>query len=708
MAVAAVAVAGLAGPAALASPASVAPSTSATELASGPATADVIGSSTTPAGAASGPLRLPGGASQRGILGRHAIYPFPVYFSGDRPTKLDQAAFDAVVSGSNDYWSTATQGKITVGAGWSMPAWTKLDLTAAQLASCDKNAIYAAVRKKIGSAGERDHLVVILNNLPQCGFTDLEQVGLTSAGDGYSLVNGTFDATVAQRAIAHNGGAPGAGSLNCVSGSTPVPLSADCTRSVSYNNPWDPASGHPYGQIGTPIAHTLATLQVLSSSEFPQIDPGASRTLTLSPLSVAGGQKGAYFDLDGYRYLIDYRIPTGLDAWIDDKAWTGPKGNVADPGGGVILHRIDLSKPADQRTRYVVDFNPDATISDTGRHPGLAVGESYTAPGNSFALTVVAAGASSATVTLSFPSLGRVDRWSGPDRYSTSAAISGKVFGAGVGVAYVASGELYTDALSGAPVAGKVDGPVLLVGRDSIPTVIATELRRLRPGKIVIFGGPATITPAVQTALQGFTTGEVVRWSGADRFETSAAISRASYPTGVATAYIASGRIFTDALSGAPVAGKSDGPVLLVDTDKIPASIQTELTRLKPGRIVVFGGANTITEGVREALADYTTTRVERWWGADRFSTSAQIVTNAYQNTGGTVFISSGRVFTDALSGAPVAGTLEAPVLLVDTDKLPDTVAAELTRLKPAKIVVLGGPNTITFGVQAALAAYLP
>lgn len=699
----AVAVAGLAA----AAPAASAGHGIPAPVTSGAVSATEIGATAVVAPDARSALALPGASPRRGTLGAHRIYPLPVYFSGDRPAAIPQADVDAVVTAADDYWSTASGGKITLDSGWDVPAWQKLDLTASQVASCDRKAIHDAVRRKVGSAGERDHLVVILNDVPQCTFTDLETFGLSAMGDGYSIVNGDLTTPVALRALAHNGGVAGAGSLNCVNGTTPAPISGSCAKSDSYNNPWDPAASQPYDRVGTPLADSLATLGVLSSSDFPSIQPGPAKTVTLTPLSSGAGQRGVWFDLGTYRYLIDYRTPTGLDAWIDDQAWTGPTGQLADPGGGVTVHRVDLSAAPIDRARMVIDFHPDATVSDTGRHPGLASGESYASPDGSFAISVSAQSSTSATLTVSFPGLEKVDRLSGPDRYSTSATISADTYGSDVDVAYVASGEVYTDALSGAPVAGMTDGPVLLVGQDAIPSVIASELRRLNPGRIVIFGGPATITPRVEQELGDYSRGSVVRWSGADRFETSAAISQATYSPDVKVAYVASGRVFTDALSGAPVAGKSDGPVLLVDTDKIPPSIATELDRLNPDKIVVFGGANTITEQVRTALAGFTEGTVDRWWGADRFSTSAQIVTNAYAPNGGTVYIASGRVFTDALSGAPAAGSLEAPVLLVDTDKIPDTVAAELRRLRPAKIVVLGGPNTISYGVQAGLGAFV-
>lgn len=47
------------------------------------------------------------------------------------------------------------------------------------------------------------------------------------------------------------------------------------------------------------------------------------------------------------------------------------------------------------------------------------------------------------------------------------------------------------------------------------------------------------------------------------------------------------------------------------------------------------------------------------------------------------------------------------PVLLTDTTSLPQSVAAELMRLEPKRIVVLGGPNTISYAVQARLSNFV-
>ena len=225
---------------------------------------------------------------------------------------------------------------------------------------------------------------------------------------------------------------------------------------------------------------------------------------------------------------------------------------------------------------------------------------------------------------------GSVQRVSGADRWSTSAAISAATYSPGVPVAYIASGRVFTDALSGAPAAGRAGGPVLLTNTTTLPTPIKAELTRLKPGRIVVLGGTTTISNAVKDALRAFTSTPVERVSGADRWSTSAAISAATYSPGVPVAYIASGRVFTDALSGAPAAGRAGGPVLLTNTTTLPTPIKAELTRLKPGRIVVLGGTTTISNAVKDALRAFTSTPVERVSGPDRWSTSAAISAATY------------------------------------------------------------------------------
>ena len=119
-------------------------------------------------------------------------------------------------------------------------------------------------------------------------------------------------------------------------------------------------------------------------------------------------------------------------------------------------------------------------------------------------------------------------------------------------------------------------------------------------------GGTDTTSAHPPAVVTRDTYGPVERRGGADRSPTSATISSTAYAPGVGQVSVASGRVFADALSAAPVAGKLGFPVLLVDTDSIPASIDAELKRLKPSRIVIVGGNTSVSASVEAQLAAYT------------------------------------------------------------------------------------------------------
>lgn len=297
-----------------------------------------------------------------------------------------------------------------------------------------------------------------------------------------------------------------------------------------------------------------------------------------------------------------------------------------------------------------------------------------------------------------------VDRVGGADRYAVSAAVSAATFPPGVLVAYVASGAVFSDALSGSAAAGAQGAPVLLVTKDAVPESIAAELRRLHPKAIVVLGGLNTISQGVETALAGFGA-PVSRIAGADRYAVSAAISAASFSKGT-TAYVASGEVFPDALSGSAAAGLLGGPVLLVSKNAVPASVSAELKRLAPNVVVVLGGESTVSAAVSSELAKQVPT-IRRIGGADRFEVSASISQDAFPSDQHVVLIASGAVFSDALSGSAAAIAHTAPVLLVTKDAVPASVITQLQRLKPYRITVLGGPDTISDTVRDALEKYL-
>lgn len=296
-----------------------------------------------------------------------------------------------------------------------------------------------------------------------------------------------------------------------------------------------------------------------------------------------------------------------------------------------------------------------------------------------------------------------VERYAGADRYATAALVSQRTFAPGVPVVYVATGATYPDALTGGAAAARGGGPVLLVTPTTVPTVTTTEIQRLRPERIVVLGGASAVSASVQVQLNSLAAGGASRLSGADRYETAAAISRSTFGESVPVAYVATGTNYPDALGGVPAAAVEGGPILLVRPSELPSVTRTELQRLKPQRIVVLGGANAVSDLVASQLQPYATAPIERRAGADRYETAVAISRASFGPAVEHVYVATGANFPDGLAGSPAAAAARGPLLLVRDTSLPASVRDELLRLAPQRVTILGGMNAVSESVHAEI-----
>ncbi|UAJ80561.1 cell wall-binding repeat-containing protein [Leifsonia sp. ZF2019] len=96
---------------------------------------------------------------------------------------------------------------------------------------------------------------------------------------------------------------------------------------------------------------------------------------------------------------------------------------------------------------------------------------------------------------------------------------------------------------------------------------------------------------------------------------------------------------------------------------------------------------------------------VTRVAGDDRFTTAIAVSKQSFPTPGVPVaYVASGLDFPDALAAAPAAGAQHGPVLLTTPGQVPAGVLAELTRLKPTTIVVVGGAEAISDAAYNQLA----
>jgi putative cell wall-binding protein len=165
----------------------------------------------------------------------------------------------------------------------------------------------------------------------------------------------------------------------------------------------------------------------------------------------------------------------------------------------------------------------------------------------------------------------------------------------------VATGAGFADALAGGPAAVALGGPVLLTDPATLPGVVAAEITRLSPSRIVVVGGVAAVSATVFNALQAIQA-NTVRISGSNRYATAVAISEDAFAGGSTRVYVATGLNFPDALAGAAAAGWYGAPVLLVPGTSIPGTVSAEITRLGASQIIVLGGIGVVSTGVEVEL----------------------------------------------------------------------------------------------------------
>jgi Cell wall binding domain 2 (CWB2) len=168
------------------------------------------------------------------------------------------------------------------------------------------------------------------------------------------------------------------------------------------------------------------------------------------------------------------------------------------------------------------------------------------------------------------------------------AALAGPALADGTARAGVVSSRVAAGAAAGLGSAEAGDGTGLL-GAVSAPVLPVTLL-----------GGTDVVSSFQETRLARV-GGSSTRLAGPDRYATAVAVSKAMASNPVAEVVLASGAAFPDVLSGAPLAARLGGPLLITSPTSLPTVVGQELGRLHPSRITVLGGTGAVSAAVAAA-----------------------------------------------------------------------------------------------------------
>ena len=212
--------------------------------------------------------------------------------------------------------------------------------------------------------------------------------------------------------------------------------------------------------------------------------------------------------------------------------------------------------------------------------------------------------------------------------------------------------------------------------------------------------------------------------SGTDRYSTSekvhtAAAAKEPVNQAFTNIILASGDSFPDALSAIALGEVVDAGIVL-----LPANGTMSVTAVAKAAaattVYIVGGTSALSSAVETKLkttvagggAGKGTTAIVRYAGSDRYSTSA-IVANAItaagvasHNNKKTAILVSGENFADAVSASMlVSGPTTAtavtalPILLTQSNSLPNVTEVALANLAITKIIVIGGTSAVSEAV---------
>ena len=340
-------------------------------------------------------------------------------------------------------------------------------------------------------------------------------------------------------------------------------------------------------------------------------------------------------------------------------------------------------------------------------------------------LALVAAPASAgATVTLK--------RYSGIDRYATSALAATGAFPTGGNAVVLVSGENYADGLSAAGLAGAVAGPVLLSHPTTLLGSTANAIAAIDTGSgsaatkltVHVVGGVNAISEDVVTSLTGLGY-TVSRIEGADRYKTAVkvgekirALTTIGSVVSKTTAILVSGQNFADGLAAGGLAYQLKLPIVLTDGTSLTAETKAFLDAEvnAAARVLIVGGTSAVSaavatevEGIKNALVAIDVDRVS---GADRYATAVELakyrskaaVLQGNAETVTNIMLVSGESFADALSSAAKAGAAATMTLLTPAAAL-DSGASTWMATKFASITnvfVTGGTSAVSTAAATA------
>lgn len=204
--------------------------------------------------------------------------------------------------------------------------------------------------------------------------------------------------------------------------------------------------------------------------------------------------------------------------------------------------------------------------------------------------------------TLKTMGYNNIERLGGLNRYETNLNIVNKLNVPQGTDVVIANSMIFADSLSVSSIASSKGMPIFLA-QDTLDSATLNKIKAIAPKNIYIVGGESAINSTIENQLKG--VGTVTRIGGLNRFETSINIAK-HFNLDTATAAIANGMTFPDALTGSVLASKNNAPIILVNNSDGASGVTPQKTYLdstKISKLYILGGTSAISDSIVNSLS---------------------------------------------------------------------------------------------------------
>lgn len=281
------------------------------------------------------------------------------------------------------------------------------------------------------------------------------------------------------------------------------------------------------------------------------------------------------------------------------------------------------------------------------------------------------------------------NKLAGQERFDTAVEVS-KAYreqgGTSTSTVVLASATSLVDGLAAGPLAAQLDTSILLTKANELPEVTKdeiyavlniedTKVSELKDKTVYVVGGESVIGEEVVAELEAIGV-TVERIAGTNRHETSLAVADklVELKGGSTTeSFIVGANGLADAMSISAYAAKTKNPIIVTDFGHTVSEEAIEFIEDK--ELTVIGGESTVSEELLaeldEANEDNTVIRLH---GKDRLETNAEVINHFHKDDADAIFVAKdGYVggndkLVDALTAAPLAAKLNAPIVLATND----------------------------------------